>query len=334
MPREAATLTDVGSRVHRAPWAAALVVLVACGGDRAALDAAALDANNATPRDAPAPGEPHFDTGPRRGRIEVMHVRGTSGQVRPAELQAVVSAQPTSAQVVFYGRIGVMHWQAETARVGECRLLEPVPAFCSACAGLCVSTEVCEPYPTYGRAGDLTFTGLTTSPFTLAQLSSVDPLWYASQGELGTDAFAPDATITVRAPGDTVPGLEVSSGAVPPLLDQLPVPLELSDSADVRVAWTPAGGDARVRLRLNSNNVGHGRPYLAIIECDSMDDGEIVVDRRLIERFPVTIEVGGCEGSDCPPSTLTRYRRAAVDIEGTPVELVVGARRDFYILRR
>ena len=58
------------------------------------------------------------------------------------------------------------------------------------------------------------------------------------------------------------------------------------------------------------------------------------LDRRLIDRFPVTLEVGGCEGSDCPPSTLTRYRRAAVDIEGAPVDLVIGARRDFYILRR
>jgi hypothetical protein len=317
----------------RAPSVGAVAVLVACSGGPGAPppDATTLDAFRA---DAPPPGQPHFDVGPRRGRIEVMEVRGPTGQPGQAELQAVLAAQPTVAQFVFYARIGVMHWQAETARVGECRLLEPRLAFCTICDGLCVATEVCEPYPTYGRAGDLTFTGVRAGPFTLTQASGVDPTWYASQGELGTDAFAPDATITVRAPGDTVPALEVSAGAVPPLADQLPETLELTDTTDLRVAWTPTDGDARVRLRLNSNNAGHGQPYLAVIECDSPDDGEIVIDRSLVETFPSTFEMGACEGSDCPPSTLTRYRSGSADVAGAVVDLVVGSRRDFWILRR
>ena len=311
--------------------AGAALAAAACGASSAAsVDAAAVDAWSI---DAP-PGEPQFEQGPRRGRVEVMQVRGVDGQPAPAEAQAMFATTPTSLQFVFYARVGVMHWQAEVMRSGECRLLEPTPAFCTACTGVCVATETCEPYPSYASAGGLTFTGLVVDPFALApMILGGQPYWYASQGGLGTGGFAATTTVAVRAAGDAVPAFALATPAVAPLVDDLVSPLTLTPGQDAEVTWRPAAGDARVRLRLNANNTGHAAPYHAIIECDSPDDGHIAIDRALIDRFPRTVDLGACVGSDCPPSTLTRYRVAAIDVGGAPVELVVGARRDVWLYR-
>ena len=102
--------------------------------------------------------------------------------------------------------------------------------------------------------------------------------------------------------------------------------LVLEPGQDEIVRWTPAGGDARVRLTLNSNNQGHGQPYLGIIECDSPDAaGEVRVSASLVDEFPETRAWTICAGTDCPPSTLRRYQRATAPVGEHDVELVVSS---------
>jgi hypothetical protein len=236
---------------------------------------------------------------------------------------------------VFYGRVAVHHWQLETMRAGSCRLLEHEPVFCTACAGVCVAPEVCEPYPDHASAGDLTFAGLRGPPLTLQP----SPYWYASQGQLPADAVADDATVTVTATGAAVPAFTVAAAAVPPL-DPAVAPiaddeLHLADGADRTVTWSaaaPADPTLRVRVTLNANNQGHGNPYAAVIECDAADVGALTISASLIEAFPTTTRHEACEGSDCPVSTITRYRRGSVDVEGVPVDLIVASQRSFWVV--
>jgi hypothetical protein len=91
-------------------------------------------------------------------------------------------------------------------------------------------------------------------------------------------------------------------------------------------ATTPTTTGTRVRLELNANNRGHGFPYTAIISCDVADSaGEITVPTALLDAFPDTRAWTVCAGSDCPPSRLTRYRRATAPVGEQEVELEVAS---------
>ena len=303
----------------------------ACGGGGGTSDAGG-SAVDAFQPDAPPPGAPWFDDGPHRGRIEVVELAG-GPWAGNAQAHAVFAPQPTLMRFVFYARVAVRHWQQETMRAGSCRLLENVPAFCTSCAGICIAPEVCEPYPEYASAGELTFDGLRGPPLTLEP----SPYFYASQGaQLPLDAFADDATVSVTATGDQVPAFAIAAGGVPPLSAPLANDeLHVADGADATVAWTavaPADPTLRVRVTLNANNVGHGQPYQAVIECDAADVGTITIPAALIDAFPATQRWRACEGSDCPVSTITRYRKTSVDVEGAPVDLVVGSQIAFWVI--
>jgi hypothetical protein len=100
---------------------------------------------------------------------------------------------------------------------------------------------------------------------------------------------------------------------------------------DFVIAWTPAGDGGRVRVTLNSNNQGHGMPYLAIIECDVADSaGEVAIPAALLDAFPETSAWSVCAGTDCPPSTIRRYHRDGWPIgDDQEVVLEVGSQVDF-----
>jgi len=265
-----------------------------------------------------------------RGRIEVLertHPWGSNGHAHGGFL-AVPSRY---LHFVFYGNVVVAHWQQETMRAGDCRLLELVPAYCTDCAGLCVAEEVCEPMPEMVSAGDLVFSGLEV-PLTLTPDTYTN--WYVSQSSVPADAFADDAIINVTASGDSVPGFSLSAAGVPPLVaaidnDQI----ELLDDSDFTLSWTPAAPGARVRLTLNANNFGHGLPYEAILECDADDSqGAITVPRELIAAFPATDRWEVCVGSDCPMSRLTRYRQGRDVVADGDVVLWVGSEIQFWVI--
>lgn len=331
------TLATMGARTSLWPLAMVAATAAACGGASGGgpADAPAIDA---VPVDAPPPGEPWFDEGLRRGRIELVELVEQAGPVGGAALaHAVFAPQPTAMRFVFYARVAVRHWQQETQRAGSCRLLVHQPVFCSACAGICVAPEVCEPYPDYASAGALTWDGLRGPPLTLQP----NPYFYASQGaQLPVDAVADDATVTVTATGDQVPAFVVAAGAVAPLaLPVAPITddtLRLDGGADVTLRWTPVDPldpTLRVRVAINANNMGHGNPYAAVIECDAADVGALTIPAAMIDAFPPTARLEVCEGSDCPRSTITRYRRGAVEVGGAPVDLVVGSRLEFFVVR-
>lgn len=304
------------------PFVASL--LLACGGgDEFAVDATASPIDAAPRADA---GPVDFPGAPLLGQIEVLEVDSAFGPVGDA--QALFVTEPTTFRLVFYGQVAVAHWQVETMRVGSCRLLELKTAFCTDCVGICRDTEQCEPIPDNASVGTLSFTGLSV-PLSL----DFNGYAYAAQGMVPGDAFTTGATIEASAAGDDLSAFFVSSVGVAPLIaDITDYEVTLVDGSDTTLTWTPEDPTTRIRLTLNSNNLGHGNPYNAVIECDTTDSGALTVPRELIEAFPPAARKEGCEGSDCPQSTMTRYRRATADVDGSQVALVVGSRIEFYLI--
>ena len=293
-------------------------------GDGGRGDGAIADAGG----DAP-PDEPVFDDGLRAGVVQVLEAEGVGHAYGIA--QAAYLEAPTRMRFVHYAQIVVVHAQVETMREGACRLLEHQPPFCTACDGVCVAPEVCEPYPTYASAGTLDFTGLSV-PLSMAP----EQYWYTSQSAVPEEAFADDAAVAVAASGADIPAHALALTAVPRLVTTLGAePLPLIDGEDLTIQWTSAEVGARVRLLLNANNIGHGNPSEAVIECEGPDRGVLTVPRALIEAFPAADGSKFCVGSDCPLSLLTRYRTSSTTIgagNGDRVVFTIGSQREFLIV--
>jgi hypothetical protein len=295
-----------------------LLLLAACGDDDSSgnPDAPPIDAPDGVPRE-------------RAGHVELtedlwVFTEDAGGDMyRNARLDAR-----------FYdGREPQFH--REVMRGGDCALRTFTLASCApACTdALCIDTNVCESWPTYVSAGRLTVQGLRTP-------IAIDPRdgWYYTDEPLPTDLFADDASVTAALAGATVPALSMTATAVPPITPDITggkVVVAYPAAGPLEVRWTPAAPGARVRLTLNSNNRGHGAPFDGIIECEVSDEaGLISVPAALLDGFPATEAWSVCAGSDCPPSNLKRYRRAAAAVGEREVELRVASSFTFGIEHR
>ena len=287
-----------------------ILILAACGDD----SGGGADAGPDVP-DAPR-GDGGFGAGDESGRITIRERAGMFGSNPYTFAEFVADGLPV--------------WHAETMRSGDCRLLEFEPAFCDppCLSGLCAPGGVCQPYPTFESAGNITVTGLKTSvtltPSACGFCGGGEQ--YYTTTTYPADLFDDDASVTASAAGAAFPAFSVTAGGVPPLAASYPEDkITLVDGQDFTLAWTSAGSDARVRVTINANNQGHGNPYLAIIECDGDDTGSLVIPSAIIDAFPDTMAWAFCAGSDCPPSSIMRYRRGTTTAGGGTVELVIGS---------
>jgi hypothetical protein len=201
----------------------------------------------------------------------------------------------------------------EAMRSGACVLRRHMTSSCTpACTtGLCVE-GTCEPWPSLVSAGRLDVTGLAVGV-------SVTPMngLYHLQDPLPPQLFGDTATTGVPPLAAAIQGGHLA----------IPFPA----GQDLAVRWTPAG-DGQIRLTLNSNNQGHGLPYLMIIECEAADvAGEIAIPAAMLDAFPETFAWSVCAGSDCPPSRIRRYHRTTQPFGDHDVELTVASELVFGI---
>ncbi len=295
----------------------AMVVMAGC-----AAAAAACGGDAPSPDAAPAPdaGPPGPDAGDLRGEVRVW--------------ESNVGAWGASSQIsaTFY-QVREPRWHQPFLSEGDCTLYRFRNDICDPpCTnGLCVAPNVCEPLPDFTPAGTLTVTGVATGPVV------IDPDvygYYYNPTALPADLFADDATVTATLTGaGDLPPLALSAGGVTPV--RPPVAndeITLENGQDFTISWTPGGGE-RVRLTLNANNQGHGAPYAAIIRCDVPDgDGAITVPSAIIDAFEETFRWEICAGSDCPLSSLMRYRQDTAQAPGGHVSLIVGNEIKFFVI--
>jgi hypothetical protein len=286
------------------------------------------DGGSGNPPDADTT-TPDADTGPPResaGNLDVIENRGfydDGGGNLVEYRESRVFGQ------LYQDRAARFH--VETMRSGPCWLRQYTPAQCSTpCTdGLCVATDTCEPWPTRIDGGRLTVTGLAVS---LA--IDWDGSYYYNTDVLPEDVFADDASVTASFAGATTPAMSIDAGGVSTIDPQIvdgKILIPYPAGQDFVLRWTPDGSDARVRVTYNSNNQGHGAPFNAILECDVPDsDGEVALPAAMLDAFPETRAWTVCAGSDCPPSTIRRYRRGTHAIgSDREVELVVASQLSF-----
>jgi hypothetical protein len=239
--------------------------------------------------------------------------------------QLSTSPRPTVAATIYGSPFP--RWHQEVMNDGTCLLKTYTPQQCDQfCEGACVGRNVCEPFPPTVSAGMLTFTGLKG-------VSSLSPDPSLGRYNYPTappnDLFDAGAAVTVTAAGAAVPPFTLQAKGVPPIEPEIQNGrFRLTNGQDYTLRWQPAAGgppEARVRLTVNSRNLGHGVPYLAIIECDVPDaPGQLTVPRAMIDVFPRIEALGACVGVDCPPSFITRYTRGTAAVPGGHVDLLVG----------
>jgi len=291
------------------------ILLLAAGAALAACGSGAPDAADAPPPGPDAqPGDPFA---PPMGSIVITEQRGNwSGQDEPAA--------GTSITLIDGPRDPFHH---EVSRTGECRLLAYTPGNCpGVCDGICTS-DGCLPWPRLLDAGAITVTG-TSAPLTFMH-DEINGRYYP--GAVPVDLFEPGATITASAEGGPdLAAFALSTTAPAALETSVPSPLPLSHADDVELRWTPAS-DGAVMLRISSANTSHGVPYAAIIECASPDDGLITVPGAFVAELGVVYGDPCLVGNECPPATLTRYRRGATTTAAGEVELWAATERVFYV---
>lgn len=287
-----------------------LIFLTACDGG-----------STASPDAGPTPDGPPGADRPVVGGVSIVESRGTSGG------QTFTSGQLTA---VFYDGHGP-RWHREAMRAGACVLRTFTPSSCpTACTdGLCIS-GVCESFPAVVSAGRLTMSGLAVT------VSITPSSNFYESPPLPPELFGDTAMVSAQLAGGVMPAMSLSTRGVPPLATaiasgKITVPNPAGQAFPVR--WTPTSDpDARIRLTLNSNNQGHGQPFLAIIECDAPDSaGQIDVPAALLDGFPETMAWEVCAGTDCPFSTIRRYHRATHPIGDQDVELVIASEQLFGI---
>jgi hypothetical protein len=205
------------------------------------------------------------------------------------------------------------------AREGECAIYaRPPQAACApACSdGLCTATNTCTPWPVDASADTITVTGLRR-PLAFRPGS----FGYVAEPAPPDQLFDPGSTIRVSAPGAVTPAFSATVVGTA----QLAAPfqnLTLVDGKDQPIRWT-AANDATIQVSLV---VGwHGAPYEAMLQCETADDGELVIPGALISRLP-----RASSGLEPHPSWLRRFNRTIVDVPAGPVEVIAGSETPVY----
>jgi hypothetical protein len=293
-----------------------VIGLAACGGGGGGGDDAGDDAPDADP----GPSDPQFDD--TANQVIVRESRWDSSNAR-GDVSAVFAD----------GLDGVM---TETMRAGNCRLLTSDAAYCPGpCSGFCVD-DVCHDFPTYRDAGRITFTGLSDS----VSMTFSSGYYAPDSFPVPTDLFDAGDAVTASAQGADIPAFTLAATGVATLGATLSGTCEnewhIQRGQDAVIQWSDPVVGTRVRLRLPSENAGHGLPSLGVIECEGPDTGELRVPAALIDAMPDFRDVDGCGGLacvniDCPPSTMARYSAASTTAGGAPVVLRVESEVTFIV---
>jgi len=295
---------------------AAILFLVsgpACSNDGSITDAggsadagtdATSHADGGADTDAGADDTPRFGSSPSYVRVAE---RGSgTGEEYEGSVSVVLYAEAPPAP------------HEEVAREGACRLLTWEPAFCDPFCrdGLCIRENECVPWPDRLSAGRVTVEGTVRD---LALDPDVDDYYSLVGDPLSGSVFEPGATVTASAVGDEFPAFTLQAVGVAPLVHDFPSFGEIPDG-EMEVTWQPSGTPgARIQARFITD-YGHGPIPPVVVECESADDGSLVVPAFMVAELadPANWSCG-----DCFPSTIRRYSRDVTTVGGHEIELVV-----------
>jgi len=248
------------------------------------------------------------------GSIAMVEQLGSdSGQVSATYVLVSLASAPPIAHLVLSGESGA------------CRVYTRPEVTCEPACTLgarCGSDGQCQPEPSFVSAGDITFSGLSAALVAHPSEGRYSVTPEPSESEL----FAAQADIGVSAAGADQPAFSVHTTGVSNLAVTSPLFIELYDTDNETITWTPDGSDAEVEVTLQLG--WHGAPATSILFCRAPDaDGHVLIDKALIRQF----DYFGGTGLFQQPSWAERLQRVAIDGTYGPIEVVAASRVSLYV---
>jgi len=131
-------------------------------------------------------------------------------------------------------------------------------------------------------AGEISVTGLKSE---LTVIPETQYYYYNPHFEPepeNGDIFDEGTAIDASAPGNEVPGFEVSGLGVADMETELQCDFMVDGQSDLVVKWTPGTQDDKVVFAMRSGN--HGAQFSSIT-CETEDTGELVVSAELLLEY-------------------------------------------------
>jgi hypothetical protein len=177
--------------------------------------------------------------------------------------------------------------QWDTSAVsGVCKLLIPRAPFCAVSCGsaaACVADGVCQAYPKAVVVGPVTVQGMKTMAGPTSFV--MQPLLGTYQPPAGTQFLVPPFTegddVSFAAGTDSLGSFVLTAKAIRPLQVDYDS-IILVDNQSVTLQWTPptVAGHSTVSARLD---ISHHGGVKGVIECESADNGSLVVAAGLVD---------------------------------------------------
>jgi hypothetical protein len=303
-------LTSIPKLAGRVLRTAAFSLLIACGGSDGPDGSAGASGEGGTSGGGGTSGDASGDPTAEIGVFSV-------------QLQAPTSSAPDGSTGVT-GSVGdkpvtaskIWELQAES---GDCRLLVPRIAFCEpSCRSgeVCVEDGTCTPERMSIDVGLVSVSGvMTRDGATTFDLTRAGSTYVNGKVKLPYPAFAEGDAITLTAAGaGTTPGFTVASTGIAVL--SIPSDAEyVVDGMDIAVQWEPPA-DASTSRILVKLDISHHGGEKGKIECDTEDDGEVVLPTDLVSQlialgvagFPSIVITRAADGTAQLPSGRVRLR--------------------------
>lgn len=245
----------------------------------------------------------------------------------PFRIRVVESLSPADgssyafAYVESYGGTEEIPSQ-EVARSGECVVRAPV--WDPPCEPPCVWPEHCDvdakcvAFAKSAEAGTIRVQGLKSA---LTLVPETQYHYYTAQfdPEPAGDLFDAGATVTAFADGGLVPAFTLSVKGVPSLEIDLACPTPLPATGPLVLSWTPDPSQPPQTVSLRIAGMNHATQFVRI-DCESPDDGEVSVDRALLDLYLADWHPAGTIWS------VERMRAVRDVVDGFDVRLEVSGR--------
>ena len=188
-------------------------------------------------------------------------------------------------------------WQ-QVATAGDCRLIVGPTLVCTpACTNpqICAGQNQCIDEPRFRGVGEVTVTGLGSSPVTVTY-AATNSTYYASVATPYPPAAA-GTSLTLTAAGGDLPGFTLAGRGIQEMQFETPPAVMRGQAA--AITWVAPSQPSGSRV-LASLDIAHHGGVAARVECDFADDGSAEIPATLIDQL---IERGT---AGFPEVTLTR----------------------------
>jgi hypothetical protein len=173
----------------------------------------------------------------------------------------------------------------EDMKSGTCTLYTPSSPLCDPSCGssaVCVSENMCEPYPKSQPVGTISLKGVGAAPIEMTPIGSSNNY----QPKVGTTLSYPPCkegdTLRLSVEGGAYSSFELQTQCIAPL--DFEGPINLDKGTALKLSWVAPGDQTltRMQIRLNISHHGGSRGE---VRCDVDDNGSLELPSAMVDRL-------------------------------------------------